>query len=141
MKLKYLFFISLSFLNFSCRKYTDEQRGSQAFIRIKSCVDKLVDSNTIRLCFDELIEDSRCPKGGVCIWQGVARARFSITANGEYHWFELSTLNMPTTFRNATVSYRIDTLISGYKIKLVNITPFPGESNSIAKAELEITGQ
>jgi hypothetical protein len=79
-------------------------------IPINTCLDKKANKESIEFCFDQLLEDSRCPINAVCVWQGVAKAKFSLKINGETKTFELSTLNMPPY-------YRTDTTLNGYKNK------------------------
>lgn len=89
-------------------------------IAVKECITKTyIDNTTIQYCFDSLVHDSRCPDNAICIWQGVAIAKFSITINNTNHQFNLGTLNF------SALSTKTDTTISSIKIHLENITPYP----------------
>ena len=87
-------------------------------------------SDQLKLCYDSLIEESRCPANANCVWQGVAKARFRFFINDQEHAFYLSTLNFST-------QYKIDTMIGGYTLKLVDIYPYPGTTGQ-DRAEVEI---
>jgi hypothetical protein len=129
MKISALICCILAFANFSCEKALESNQP--LIIPINTCLDKKANKESIEFCFDQLLEDSRCPINAVCVWQGVAKAKFSLKINGETKTFELSTLNMPPY-------YRTDTTLNGYKIKLTNISPPAGETGSKTMAELEI---
>ena len=123
----------------SCSKKDVELREGTVEIALKKCANGEIGSDNLRLCFDSLISDSRCPANAMCIWQGTATARFSITKNNETKTFVLNTLKAPPTFIK-------DTILMGYKIEFVNLSPYPGTvpppvpADKI-KATLKITKQ
>ena len=90
--------------------------------------------NTVKICFEEFLEESHCRIDAMCIWQGVAKGRFLVSINGENHRVDLATLDL-------FPKYRRDTVLFGYKIKLATINPYLGTSEGTKKAELEITPQ
>lgn len=77
-----------------------------------------LDDDLVCLTLDSVLEDSRCPIGVNCIWQGNAKLRLSMTTSANTHQFDLDTQPNSTTFKN-------DTLIGDYRIKLVNVAPYP----------------
>lgn len=121
----------------SCSKKNIELKEGTIELALKKCGNGNIGSDNLRLCFDSLVSDSRCPANAMCIWQGTATARFSLTKNHETSSFVLSTLDQPPTFRK-------DTTLMGYKIEFVNLSPYPGTvpmpvpADQI-KAELRIT--
>lgn len=87
----------------------------------------------IYICFDSVVNDSRCPTGVVCVWEGNATVRFSFE---EYD-------NSPVVFDlNTHAGFTNDTIISGYKISLLGLTPYPAVNHETKqdeyKAELMI---
>ncbi len=70
-------------------------------------------SRQIKICFDSVIADSRCPENVICIWAGEAMTRFKITIGNNEHYF--------IDLRNQTT----DTLINGYKFSFVDLLPYP----------------
>ncbi|MCL1932864.1 MAG: hypothetical protein FWF53_03485 [Candidatus Azobacteroides sp.] len=67
----------------------------------------------------ENINDSRCPTGGVCVWEGNASVELQlITQKGKYN-FTLDT-HSPPIFKN-------DTVIEGFRYELRNVLPYPGD--------------
>ena len=65
----------------------------------------------------ENVNDSRCPEGVECFWEGNASVEFRLTTkNGEYS-FTLDT-HQGSAFKN-------DTIIEGLKYQLRNVLPYP----------------
>jgi hypothetical protein len=123
----------------SCTKKDIELREGNIEMGLKRCGNGNIGGYDLRLCFDSLISDSRCPANAMCIWQGTATAKFSLTKNGETKTFVLNTLHQPPT-------YTKDTVLMGYKIEFVNLSPYPGTAPMPVpadkiKAELKITQQ
>ena len=63
----------------------------------------------------KLINDSRCPSDGVCIWEGDAVAEFLFKFNGESKSFSLHTNN----------EFKQDTFFNGLRIRLMDVIPYP----------------
>jgi hypothetical protein len=40
----------------------------EADVRLGECLAST--GGEVRICYDKLLEDSRCPKGAVCVWAG-----------------------------------------------------------------------
>jgi hypothetical protein len=69
----------------------------------------------ISIGVDTVLEDSRCPSGVMCAWEGNAEVRFDFIQNKKSTKFSLNTAN----------SFRKDTLIAGYKIHMIRVVPYP----------------
>lgn len=84
------------------------------FVKMNECVYD--PDNNLSICLDTVYNDSRCPKGVVCVWEGFALARFRINHNngGDIH-IDLG------THRN----FQKDTLLEGYRISFINLMPYP----------------
>jgi len=124
------------FIILGCKKNVDQD--SSVFVNWHHCSQKNYRPGIVKICFDSLMQDSRCPMGALCIWQGTAVVRFSLTVNNSSQNITLATLNVPGL-------YRTDTTLMGYKIALLNVTPFPRidfpQNVSEYEAELRITPQ
>jgi hypothetical protein len=128
----------LSFVN-SCSKSGIELKEGTLNVGLKKCADGKISGDKLSLCFESLISDSRCPANAMCVWQGTAVAKFSLTKNDERISFELATINM-------SPNYHKDTTLMGYKIEFVDLSPYPGTVATPVpaeqiKAELKITRQ
>jgi hypothetical protein len=72
--------------------------------------------NHFRLQLNSVINDSRCPIGGECFWEGNAAVSLDLIVGGNYQHNLI--LN---THRNFTT----DTLIDNLNFKLVGLIPYP----------------
>ena len=129
--MKFVLFALLVFAFAACTKY---QKDNLDFtIERYHCANTKINGETIRVCFDSLVSDSRCPANANCIWSGEATVKLSIQRNRQTQSFKLSTLNATPIFRN-------DTTVFGYHVKLLSVTPYPGEnSQDPYRVELSIT--
>jgi hypothetical protein len=82
-----------------------------------SCHDCLNDSeNQIYFCLDSVLNDSRCPIGVYCFWEGNASVRFKFQKyNSKPVIFDLNTHK----------GFTSDTIIDSYKFTLLGLTPYP----------------
>jgi hypothetical protein len=89
----------------------------------------------IHISLDSVLNDSRCPKGVICIWEGNARVRFIYSKNVQDTRFELNT--------HGSLSFPSDTVIDGYRIELIDLNPYPEAGKIIPqseyRAEIKIT--
>lgn len=117
----------------ACRKtYLNNSSDETLSVNLKECLQKTYGSDNISLCLDEVLNDSRCPINAVCIWQGVATAKFNMTINDKFYSFVLATSKIANTDTTIT--------IQGYKITLLNLLPYPGgTSTEKPSAEVRIT--
>jgi hypothetical protein len=134
----YIIPVSIIVMAHSCSKKDIQLKEGTIEIAVERCGSGDIGGDTIRLCFDSLISDSRCPANAICVWAGSALAKFSLTKNGESTSFNLATLKYG--------SYNKDTVIMGYKIEFVNLSPYPGTVSTPVpadriKAEIKITRQ
>ena len=101
----------------SCKK--DASSTKRLKVALEECAPKTKEVDDLRLCFDAVLEDSRCPVNADCVWQGVAIARFTLLLNGQEHQLELATNNeQPGT--------HTDTTLQQYTFSLRNLQPDPG---------------
>lgn len=108
----------------------DENNGSGL---VKLDVEQKYRAEELVVKFDSVISDSRCPIGLVCFWAGNAAVRLNYSYSDNYDVDFI--LNTHRNFRN-------DTLINGYRIRLVDVYPYPQKDKKIDpndyKVELEI---
>ena len=83
--------------------------------------------NQISIRMDSVLNDSRCPSNVNCVWEGNAEVRFIFTVEDLPNGFVLNTLG--------GVNFKADTIIGGYQIKLVRLSPYPEEPGLIPQDE------
>lgn len=88
-----------------------------------------VDDTDLTLAFMELAEDSRCPEGVECFWEGRAVVKLEV-GDEENVVIEL-------TSRAGHPDLAVDTL-GNYVYQLLEVTPYPEEGVEIATEEYEI---
>jgi hypothetical protein len=74
------------------------------------------------------IQDSRCPIGADCIWEGNGRVYIDLRHGGTHSSFWL----------NTHVDFRKDTLIDGLNYELVDLLPYPDLSLDIQQKDARI---
>jgi hypothetical protein len=77
--------------------------------------------NQIGISYEEVSDDSRCPKNVTCVWQGAATVNMVAMVEGdqpEQHRFQLATA--PESARS--VVYK------GFRVELIDVTPHPDGS-------------
>ncbi len=109
----------------SCDKSMPVKKDAVA---LGSCRTLTFDKGQVSICYNKLLNESRCPVGGQCVWQGMAVGQFSFVEGGNTHILTLSTLKFGP--------YDSDTIIGNYRIELQDITPYPGKKNDWAAGAL-----
>ena len=85
------------------------------------------------ICFESALNDSRCPEGVECFWEGNAQARFKFVKSNEIPIFFIL---------DTHPGFTTDTIVGGYKITLKTLSPYPVYGKIILpkdyKAEIQI---
>ncbi len=131
MKLAGLFLLVLVIPN--CSK---QKADNPPFVKLNECGNYVYSNETTRLCFDSVVNDSRCPANAICVWEGTAVAQFTFHKQNETYPLKLATNAIPGQFSK-------DTTIAGYKIEFINLHPYPGtDPNPVpanTRAEVRVT--
>ena len=115
-KSKYFIFIFLSFLIvIGCRKMPD----GNTYVNLYGCSS----GQSVYICFDSLLTDSRCPQKMECLWSGNALIKVTFHEGGNIHAFTMSLLGYPA------FDFPSDTLINGHHITFAELLPYPGDGN------------
>jgi hypothetical protein len=69
----------------------------------------------ISIYFDTVFNDSRCPIGAECKWEGNATTKFQFAHDNHSFLLDL----------NTNSQFQTDTIINGYKIELITLNPYP----------------
>lgn len=82
-------------------------------IPLNTCYNTVQNSDSLRVCFDAVLVDCRCPRKVTCVWAGYAEVQLTITVNGITETVALSTLGP-----NSTV-------VAGYEFTFLDLLPYP----------------
>lgn len=127
MKNQFLIFLSVFIVGCQTSDNDDQHNPNDPeVINVDTCFDN--DDQGMSVCLDSVTDDSRCPSDLVCVWAGDAVANFSIKTKNEINSFQLHTNN---DFQN-------DTVLQGYRIKLVAITPYPSSDHQIEPKDYSV---
>jgi hypothetical protein len=117
--------ILLAVFVLGCNKKSDVNEeynlsaNSIVTLKYKECVD--ISDFGFKICLDSILNDSRCPSGVVCVWEGDAEVGFIIEKANEIKHFRLHTQG----------NFQRDTTINGLKISLQSLIPYPADGSEI----------
>lgn len=84
----------------------------------------ILHSKELKIEFLAVLEDSRCPEGADCLWEGNAKVRIRAEKNdGKFKIFELNTNLEPIKIN-----------FEDYEIRMITLAPIP-KSNTEIKTE------
>ena len=114
----------------ACSSRTDPaELGQQFDLAIGQATSIAKDNLMVR--FNQVIEDSRCPFGALCIWEGRASAEIRLTKDGQIYTMVLiepgHSESRVEEYQNYRINYRI--------------LPYPKVGQTISKSDyrLELT--
>jgi hypothetical protein len=109
-----LVFIAGIIFFISCKKNNPQKDKQSA--TLYDCTPKTIEPY---ICFDSLIQDSRCPIGAVCIWEGTAQIKISFREGTQIHPIKMELRKFPFP------GFTNDTTINGYRIIFTDLKPYP----------------
>ncbi|MEK7257473.1 MAG: hypothetical protein AAB316_22145 [Bacteroidota bacterium] len=77
----------------------------------------------LKLTFTAVPEDSRCPKGVSCIWEGQAKVKLEVLSAGQTKSVEF--------VRKASETGGVSQAAFGYQIDLLEVNPYPVQTGKI----------
>ena len=120
-----VFLLALSLATLACDDLrvsaVEVKPGEEIQVRLKEGDDVFLTPDDVSFKFVQLVGDSRCPKGALCIWGGIAEVRLAMIRQGEQPTVVL--LWIPGSI---TTPYRRNGLtVSGYNVTLLQLDPYP----------------
>jgi hypothetical protein len=104
---------------------SNNEVSQENLIYLKEGETKFLKDQQMNVTFEKIKEDSRCPEGVTCIWQGAATASITImTTTSRPIQIELSSIDMPAKSLNKTQN------IAGYNITLEKVLPNVDQKNT-----------
>ncbi len=108
----------------SCKKNITET-GNTDSVLLHNCSGKV----SPYICFDSVVQDSRCPKGAECIWSGTAIINIRFYETGNNHNFKMSLRGFPG------LGFPSDTTINGFRIIFTDLQPYPDFNSPLPGAK------
>lgn len=94
------------------------------YLSYKDCLND--SENKMYICLDSVLNDSRCPVGVYCFWEGNATVRLKYqTYNSKPVIFDL----------NTHTGFTSESIIGNYKFTLLGLTPYPIVNQIIAQKD------
>jgi len=109
-----LIFLCFAFTSIAAQE--DKPTAPQIAIRID--LDETIVTRDMSIHFMEVLEDSRCPEGVVCVWAGQARVKLRISGP------ELEEQEVELTLG---ITNRVDVIYKGdsFVLKAADLAPYP----------------
>jgi hypothetical protein len=92
-------------------------------LAVGECAEAL---GTLGICLDSITEDSRCPEGVVCVWEGNAGIQISVTGSDTLS--HEMVLNTHSNFLN-------DTMFEEVYIALMEVAPYPSVNDALKQED------
>lgn len=103
------------------------QLGERFTLGVGEVAEVINDGLRVRL--DSVPEDSRCPKNAVCIWEGNARVRLTLTKSS----LPQQQLELNTNTEPKIAPYQ------NYRVQLIEVSPYPIAGEQIQRASYKAT--
>ena len=137
MKLMAVVLLSMFFVGFAPRPEAPRKVALNAVFNVdlnreftvKKGAEVVVNGEKLRIKFDSVNSDSRCPTGVQCVWAGNAAVTIEVATKHKKP--VKATLN--TTSNPREIAYK------AYKIKLIKLTPHPVHNQTIDPKNYEAT--
>lgn len=96
-------------------------------IMVKAGRTVAVEGGRLKIKFEAVVDDSRCPQGVDCIWSGNAEVVLKVTTTDG----KSATVKLNTNLNPKEVDFH------GYKIKLGRLSPYPIKDEKIEPSQYE----
>jgi len=88
-----------------------------------------ISGENLQITFDEVSQDSRCPTGAECVWEGVVICQVSIVVDGITYHIELAQLGLSDEYASE--------LYKNYRFTF-KVEPYPEPDKEIAESEYRL---
>jgi len=103
-------------------------KADSTVISLKQGQAYVLPNTGIRILFDQVLEDSRCPEGVNCVWAGVGIVQLEVVS-------KLAKRSVETlaTATNLNMGPKQSTLFDGHRIRLGSLDPSPKANRNGSK--------
>ena len=119
---RYVFTLTSVVLTYAClASSTAQPTGVGDTVRLRIGESFVVTEEDVTIHFDAVIEDSRCPTGVTCVWEGDGVVKLTASKNGQNVSLELHT----------HPNFAGEGSAHGCRIRLVGLTPHPAADQPV----------
>lgn len=104
--------------------------GDTATISFNQTV--VIGSCNLKLTFNGITEDSRCPTDVMCVWEGRAVAGFKAEKQGDLRVFSLTNNEKPEVEPKQSIE------VFGRTVKLLEVMPYPDSNVAIPAGDYKV---
>ena len=114
--MRHIFFLSMLVL-FGCKQAPTDAIGVSFGheFTLKVGQQAVLDGEQLTIVFEKVLDDSRCPTGSICVWEGNARVAIKLLKSGD------GGKNLEL---NTTVQPKKDSFLH-YEVGLKRLDPYP----------------
>jgi len=128
--MKKFLLIFFAMLIAGCTLPSDSNGAVNSDLTLRYGESKNLPGEDIRVTFEKVLEDSRCPVGVTCVWEGNAKIRLSLLELDIRSAGEL----------NSNVKIDPDSLLlAGYMFRIKSLDPYPVDGVIIDSVNYEVT--
>ena len=102
--------------------FSQEEIATAPQIAFKVALGDTIVTEGISIVFVEVLEDSRCPTGVVCVWEGQARVKVMVSGT--------PALNQEFEVTVGKKDHNMISAYEGYVIKAIGLAPYPTSKNA-----------
>ncbi len=125
-----LLFIFIAMLIAGCALPSDSNGAVKNELTLRYGESKSLPGEDLRVTFEKVLEDSRCPLGVTCVWEGNAKIRLALR---ESDIIRVNELNSNRTIDPDSL------LFAGYTMRIKSLNPYPVDSVMVDSLNYEVT--
>ena len=135
--MRVILLVSLIFVLLACATKKAQDGSSQntvdfdAPFKITQKKGVQFENDDLKLSFDAITEDSRCPEGATCVWEGQAKAALTVTTKSGSE--KIVMVRKGGQKENSVAE------VGHYRIYLAAVNPYPKEGATIEPADYKLS--
>lgn len=89
------------------------------------------EGDDLKIMFDKITEESRCPEGTTCVWEGQTKVQLTVKSKGSAQQVEIT--------RKGKQKENVIEKVGDYTIYLMAVNPYPKSSEKIKQEDYKIS--
>ena len=117
----------------ACSSPTSPEGPFRAEVTLQPGQVTAVASTPLRVGFERVASDSRCPADALCIQSGDALVVFRVSVDGR------AAADISLRTRGGTTGENLTAAVAGYELSIAGLHPYPLSSSPIAPGDYRVT--